>query len=59
MIRFFKKGYVNRTLKVCEGEGVVTFDLELRGEKRSFELSVFDAEMVLILSKNRTACYHC
>lgn len=59
MVRFFRKGYVNRTLKVCAGEGVVNFDLELRGERRSFELSVFDAEMVMILSKNRAVCCRC
>ena len=59
MVRFFRKGYVNRTLKVCAGEGVVNFDWELRGEKRSFELSVFDAEMVMILAKNRAVCCRC
>lgn len=50
---------MNRTLKVCAGEGVVNFDLELRGERRSFELSVFDAEMVMILAKNRAVCCRC
>ena len=35
MERFFKKGYKNRSLRVCEGQGVVSCTLALCGEASS------------------------
>lgn len=53
MERFFKKGYKNRSLRVCEGQGVVSCTLALCGEARTFELSVFDAALLGLLTRNR------
>ena len=53
MERFFKKGYKNRSLRVCEGQGVVSCTLALCGEARAFELYVFDAALLGLLTRNR------
>ena len=51
--RYFRKGYKNRSLHVCEGQGVVSCALALRGVTRAFDVSVFDAVLLGLLTQNR------